>query len=50
MKKPLPSDLARALFRFFQDYLPAQWGMSPHTINSYRDSMLLLLQYVSKHG
>ena len=48
MKKTLPTNLARALFRFFQDYLPAQRGMSPHTIHSYRDSVLLLLQYTAK--
>jgi len=48
MKHPLPTDLARALFRFFQDYLPAQRGMSLHTIRSYRDSVLLLLHYTAK--
>jgi integrase/recombinase XerD len=48
MKSPVPTDLARALFRFFQDYLPAQRGMSLHTIRSYRDSVLLLLRYASK--
>ena len=48
MKKPLPTNLARALFRFFQDYLPAQRGMSLHTIHSYRDTVQLLLQYTAK--
>jgi integrase/recombinase XerD len=48
MKRPLPTDLARALFRFFQDYLPGQRGMSLHTIRSYRDSVLLLLHYTAK--
>ena len=38
MKRSLPTDLARALFRFFQDYLPGQRGLSLHTIRSYRGS------------
>ena len=48
MKKPLPTNLALALFRFFQDCLPAQRGMSLHTIHSYRDTVQLLLQYTAK--
>ncbi len=48
MNNKLPTNLARALFRFFQEYLPAQRGMSQHTIHSYRDTVLLLLQYTAK--
>jgi site-specific recombinase XerD len=48
MKRKLPTDLARAVFRFFQEYLPTQRGMSMHTIRSYRDSLLLLLRYLAK--
>ena len=48
MKRSLPTDLARALFRFFQDYLPGQRGLSLHTIRSYRDSVLLFLRYTAK--
>lgn len=47
MKKPITTNLARALFRFFQDYLPAQRGMSLHTIHSYRDTVQLLLRYMA---
>jgi len=47
MKNSLPTDLGRDLVRFFEDYLPAQRGMSPHTIRSYRDALVLLLQFVS---
>jgi integrase/recombinase XerD len=48
MKRPLPTDLGRAVFRFFQDYLPTQRGVSVHTIRSYRDSVLLLLRYMAE--
>jgi len=48
MNRRLPTDLARALFRFFQEYLPTQRGMSLHTIRSYRDSVLLLLRYMAQ--
>ena len=48
MKKRIPSDLGRALFRFFQEYLPTQRGVSVHTLRSYRDAVLLLLRYMSK--
>jgi site-specific recombinase XerD len=48
MKGRLPTDLGRALFRFFQEYLPTQRGVSVHTLRSYRDSVLLLLRYMSE--
>ncbi|MFN2110282.1 MAG: site-specific integrase [Anaerolineae bacterium] len=48
MRLTRPTDLGRDLVQFFEDYLPAQRGMSPHTIRSYRDSLLLLLQFVSR--
>jgi integrase/recombinase XerD len=47
-RRQLPTDLARAVFRFFREYLPAQRGMSVHTIRSYRDSVLLLLRYLAQ--
>ena len=31
--------------RFFQDYLPMLRGVSLHTIHSYRDALVLLLQF-----
>ena len=42
-----PTDLGRDIVRFFEDFLPSQRGMSPHTIRSYRDSVLLLLRFMS---
>jgi site-specific recombinase XerD len=50
MKRQLPTDLAQAVFRFFQDYLPAQRGMSLHTIRSYRDSLMLFLRYLTENN
>lgn len=45
MKSPLPTELGRCLMRFFQDYLPTLRGVSVHTIHSYRDALVLLLQF-----
>lgn len=42
-----PNDLGRALRAFFADYLPRVRGASPHTVQSYRDSLVLLLRFVS---
>ena len=47
MKRQHPTDLGRALFTFFQEYLPTQRGVSVHTLRSYRDSTLLLLRYMA---
>lgn len=47
MKLSKPTDLGIDLVHFFETYLPEQRGMSPHTIRSYRDTLLLLLQYAS---
>jgi len=44
-----PTDLGRALVRFFEDYLPRQRGASQHTIRSYRDTAVLLLQFAARH-
>jgi len=41
------STLALALKRFFLDYLPRQRALSPHTLQSYRDSLKLLLQFAA---
>ena len=46
-KRARPNDLGRGLVRFFQEYLPTLRGMSPHTIHSYRDALLLLLRFLS---
>ena len=47
MRRYKPTELGRKLVGFFDDYLPSQRGMSPHTIHSYRDSLLLLLRFVA---
>jgi site-specific recombinase XerC len=44
MKSPHTTELARALVKFFQEYLPKQKGGSAHTVRSYRDALVLLLQ------
>ena len=48
MKKYQPTQLGRAVVRFFQEYLPTLRGMSRHTIQSYRDSMILFLGFAAK--
>jgi integrase/recombinase XerD len=45
-----PNMLARVLVKYFQDYLPTLRGMSPHTIRSYRDAILLYLRFTSNHA
>jgi len=47
MKKYQPTELGRAVVRFFQEYLPTLRGMSRHTIQSYRDSMVLFLGFAA---
>jgi site-specific recombinase XerD len=49
MKPTYPNNLGRALVSFFQDYLPAQRGMSAHTVRSYRDAIVLFLRFVMQH-
>jgi integrase/recombinase XerD len=39
--------LALALKGFFLDYVPRQRALSPHTLQSYRDSLKLLLQFTA---
>lgn len=46
-KPPKPSTLALALKSFFMDYVPRQRALSPLTLQSYRDSLKLLLQYTA---
>ncbi len=50
MKPTYPNNLGRSLVHFFQDYLPAQRGMSAHTIRSYRDAIVLFLRFVTQHA
>lgn len=44
------SDLGRAVMEFFQDYLPAQRGMSQHTVRSYRDALVLCLPFMAREA
>lgn len=48
MKRPSQTMLGHDLVQFFEDYLPGQRGLSPHTIRSYRDALVLLLQFASR--
>lgn len=48
MSRATPTDLGRDLVKFFEDFLPAQRGLSPHTIRSYRDALVLLLVFTSR--
>ena len=43
-----PTALGRDLVRFFEEFLPVQRGLSPHTVRSYRDALLLLLRFLSR--
>ena len=47
MSTQSPNVLARALRTFFVDYLPRQRGLSPHTLQSYRDTLVLLLRFLA---
>jgi integrase/recombinase XerD len=47
MNKPVPNLLGSIIRDYFTDYLPRLRGSSPHTIHSYRDSLVLLLRFLS---
>ena len=47
MKRPSPATLAGALRGFLTDFLPCQRALSPHTLQSYRDSLKLLLKFAA---
>ena len=42
------TDFAKQLQSFFTDYMATERGASPHTIRSYRDVFVLLLEYMDK--
>ena len=48
MKPRQPTELGRCLVRFFTEYLPTLRGVSHHTIRSYRDALVLLLQFTAR--
>jgi integrase/recombinase XerD len=47
MKTQSPNLLGVIVRDYFTDHLPCLRGMSPHTIHSYRDSIVLLLRFLS---
>jgi len=47
--RPLSSPkLGRLVVSFFEDYLPTRRGMSSHTLRSYRDAIVLWLQFAAR--
>ena len=50
MSRPALTDLGRELVCFFDDFLPGQRGLSPHTIRSYRDTLVLWLQFTAREA
>ncbi len=48
MSRATPTALGRELVLFFEDFLPVQRGLSPHTIRSYRDALLLCLKFMTR--
>jgi integrase/recombinase XerD len=48
VKRPTLTDLGRELVVFFDDFLSGQRGLSPHTIRSYRDTIVLWLQFTAR--
>jgi integrase/recombinase XerD len=47
MKTQSPNLLGAIVRDYFTDHLPGLRGSSPHTIHSYRDSIVLLLRFLS---
>ena len=47
MKTPFSNLLGVIVRDYFTDHLPCLRGTSPHTIHSYRDSIVLLLRFLS---
>src|SRR5215470_13520224 len=48
MKAKPPNLLGAAIRDYFTDHLPRLRGTSPHTLHSYRDSLVLLLRFVAR--
>ena len=48
MKTPSPNLLGAIVRDYFTYHLPRLRGTSPHTVHSYRDSIVLLLRYLSE--
>jgi len=50
MKNALPNLLGAIIRDYFTDHLPRLRGASPHTIHSYRDTIVLLLRFLAARG
>lgn len=48
MRRDRVTDLGAAVVDFFETHLPAQRGMSRHTIRSYRDTVVILLGFLGQ--
>jgi integrase/recombinase XerD len=48
MKPTAPNQLASCLRDYFIDHLPRLRGLSPNTVLSYRDSLVLLLRFLAR--
>jgi integrase/recombinase XerD len=48
MKQLTCPNLGHVIVDFFETYLPAQRGMSVHTLRSYRDAVILWLQFAAR--
>src|SRR5271163_3510943 len=48
MRRSGSTELGHALVSFFQEHLPEQRGLSQHSIRSYRDALVLWLQFIAK--
>jgi integrase/recombinase XerD len=48
MKAGVPNLLGAIIRDYFTDHLPRLRGTSPHTVHSYRDSLVLLLRFLSR--
>lgn len=49
MRDVKPNPLAMALREFFAEFIPRARGLSPCTLLSYRDSLILLLRFMADH-
>jgi integrase/recombinase XerD len=47
MKPTAPNQLAACLRAYFTDHLPRLRGLSPNTVLSYQDSLVLLLRFLA---
>lgn len=47
MKSHTPNALASALRAFFSEHMPSTRGLSPNTVQSYRDAFVLLLRFLA---